>query len=73
LDLQSLCWRFVVARVMKWVVICGSLMVFLSFSISLCGMRKGLWEQLVEAAPMFARYERATSREIPMVLLRPVE
>ena len=34
--------------------------------------RKQLWEQLVEASPMFARYERATSREIPMVLLRPV-
>ena len=35
--------------------------------------RKQLWEQLVEASPMFARYERAISREIPMVLLRPVE
>jgi hypothetical protein len=37
------------------------------------GRNKQLWEQLVEAAPMFARYERTTSREIPMVLLRPVE
>lgn len=35
--------------------------------------RKQLWEQLVAAAPMFARYERVTSREIPMVLLRPAE
>jgi hypothetical protein len=35
--------------------------------------RKLLWEQLVEVAPMLARYEQSTHREIPMVLLRPVE
>lgn len=35
--------------------------------------RKLLWEQLVEAAPMFARYEKGTGRQIPMVLLHPVE
>jgi deazaflavin-dependent oxidoreductase (nitroreductase family) len=35
--------------------------------------RKLLWEQLVEASPMFARYEKSTQREIPMVLLRPVD
>jgi len=35
--------------------------------------RKQLWEQLVEASPMFARYPKLTRREIPMVLLRPVE
>lgn len=35
--------------------------------------RKQLWEQLVEASPMFARYPKLTRREIPMVLLHPVE
>src|SRR5712692_3068467 len=35
--------------------------------------RKQLWEQLVEASPMLARYPKLTSREIPMILLRPVE
>jgi deazaflavin-dependent oxidoreductase (nitroreductase family) len=35
--------------------------------------RKLLWEQLVEAAPMFARYARLTHREIPIVLLHPEE
>jgi F420H(2)-dependent quinone reductase len=35
--------------------------------------RKGLWEQLVRASPMFARYEKLTPREIPMVLLHPEE
>lgn len=33
--------------------------------------RKVLWEQLVTASPMFARYEKLTQREIPLVLLRP--
>jgi deazaflavin-dependent oxidoreductase (nitroreductase family) len=32
-----------------------------------------LWEQLVEAAPLFASYPKRTRREIPMVLLHPVE
>jgi deazaflavin-dependent oxidoreductase (nitroreductase family) len=35
--------------------------------------RKQLWEQLVKASPMFARYPQLTRREIPMVLLHPVE
>ncbi len=35
--------------------------------------RKVLWEQLVRASPMFARYEKLTQREIPMVLLHPEE
>lgn len=35
--------------------------------------RRALWEQLVAASPMFARYERLTQREIPMVLLRPLD
>lgn len=34
---------------------------------------KQLWEQLVEAASLFAGYPKRTRREIPMVLLRPVE
>lgn len=33
--------------------------------------KKLLWEQLVAAAPMFARYEKGMHREIPMVLLHP--
>jgi F420H(2)-dependent quinone reductase len=33
--------------------------------------RKVLFEQLVTASPMFARYEKLTQREIPMVFLRP--
>lgn len=33
--------------------------------------RRVLWEHLVEAAPMFARYEKLTQREIPLVLLHP--
>jgi deazaflavin-dependent oxidoreductase (nitroreductase family) len=35
--------------------------------------RKVLWEQLVRASTMFARYEKLTQREIPMVLLHPQE
>jgi deazaflavin-dependent oxidoreductase (nitroreductase family) len=33
--------------------------------------RRAFWKQLVMAAPMFARYEKLTQREIPIVLLRP--
>ena len=33
--------------------------------------RKDLWPRLVEIAPMYAGYEKRTSREIPMVLLHP--
>jgi len=32
-----------------------------------------LWARLVEVAPNFAGYEKRTSREIPMVILHPVE
>jgi F420H(2)-dependent quinone reductase len=32
-----------------------------------------LWSQLVEVAPNFAGYQKRTSREIPMVILHPVE
>jgi len=32
-----------------------------------------LWSRLVEVAPNFAGYEKRTSREIPMVILHPVE
>ncbi len=35
--------------------------------------RRSLWEQLVAASPMFARYERLTQREIPMIFLHPSE
>lgn len=34
--------------------------------------RSELWARLVELAPNFAGYEKRTSREIPMVILRPV-
>jgi F420H(2)-dependent quinone reductase len=33
--------------------------------------RQVLWEHLVTASPMFARYEQLTQREIPMILLHP--
>lgn len=33
--------------------------------------RKVHWEHLVAASPMFARYEKLTLREIPLVLLHP--
>ena len=32
-----------------------------------------LWTRLIEVAPNFAGYQKRTSREIPMVILRPVE
>lgn len=32
-----------------------------------------LWARLVEVAPNFAGYQKRTSREIPMVILHPVE
>ncbi len=32
-----------------------------------------LWARLVEVAPNFAGYQKRTSREIPMVILQPVE
>jgi len=31
-----------------------------------------LWPQLLKVAPNFASYQQRTSREIPMVILRPV-
>ena len=35
--------------------------------------RKELWARLLESASMYAGYEKRTKREIPMVLLHPVE
>ena len=35
--------------------------------------RKELWARLLEIAPFYAGYEKRTSREIPMVILRPVD
>jgi deazaflavin-dependent oxidoreductase (nitroreductase family) len=35
--------------------------------------RSELWARLVELAPNFAGYEKRTGREIPMVILRPVD
>jgi deazaflavin-dependent oxidoreductase (nitroreductase family) len=35
--------------------------------------RKELWARLLSIAPMYAGYEKNTSREIPMVILRPVD
>ncbi|HLZ56695.1 MAG TPA: nitroreductase/quinone reductase family protein [Ktedonosporobacter sp.] len=34
--------------------------------------RGWLWKRLVEAAPFFAGYQKSTRREIPMVLLHPL-
>ncbi len=35
--------------------------------------RKELWARLLSIAPFYAGYEKHTSREIPMVILRPVD
>ena len=35
-------------------------------------LRQKLWDTLVELAPGYGAYEKRTTREIPMVLLRPV-
>jgi deazaflavin-dependent oxidoreductase (nitroreductase family) len=35
--------------------------------------RRELWARLLEIAPMYAGYEKRTSRDIPMVILRPVD
>jgi F420H(2)-dependent quinone reductase len=35
--------------------------------------RRELWAQLLEIAPMYAGYEKHASREIPMVILRPID
>jgi deazaflavin-dependent oxidoreductase (nitroreductase family) len=35
--------------------------------------RRELWARLVQSASMFAGYEKRTQREIPMVLLRPLD
>ena len=35
--------------------------------------RRELWERLLELAPMYAGYEKQASRELPMVILRPVD
>jgi deazaflavin-dependent oxidoreductase (nitroreductase family) len=34
--------------------------------------RMRLWEDLVRVAPYYARYQRGMTREIPLVLLRPL-
>ena len=35
--------------------------------------RRELWARLLSIAPMYRGYEQHTSREIPMVILRPVD
>ncbi len=35
--------------------------------------RGQLWAQLIELAPTYANYAKRTSREIPLVILRPVK
>lgn len=35
--------------------------------------RRELWIRLLSIAPLYAGYEKHTSREIPMVILRPVD
>ena len=34
-------------------------------------LRSQLWNQLVEQSPVFADYEKSTTREIPMLILHP--
>jgi len=35
--------------------------------------RRELWARLLSIAPLYAGYQKHTSREIPMVILRPVD
>jgi deazaflavin-dependent oxidoreductase (nitroreductase family) len=35
--------------------------------------RRELWARLIEVAPGYANYEKRTTREIPMVILHPVD
>ena len=35
-------------------------------------LRQHLWDKLVELAPGYGAYQKRTTREIPMILLRPV-
>jgi F420H(2)-dependent quinone reductase len=35
--------------------------------------RRELWARLLEISPIYAGYEKQTTREIPMVILRPVD
>lgn len=35
-------------------------------------LRQQLWDKLIKIAPGYKGYEKRTSREIPMVLLRPI-
>jgi F420H(2)-dependent quinone reductase len=35
--------------------------------------RAALWPRLIEIAPMYAGYEKRTSREIQMVIVRPID
>jgi len=35
--------------------------------------KRRLWAQLVEKAPFFEGYQKRTSREIPMVILRSAD
>jgi deazaflavin-dependent oxidoreductase (nitroreductase family) len=41
--------------------------------ISAPEMRDQLWKQLIEIYPLYTRYEKRTSRLIPMVILRPLK
>lgn len=36
-------------------------------------LRNQLWDRLIEQAPGYADYEKRTTREIPMVILRPMK
>jgi deazaflavin-dependent oxidoreductase (nitroreductase family) len=35
--------------------------------------RRELWKRLLEIAPFYAGYEKRTQREIPMVIVRPID
>ena len=35
--------------------------------------RASAWQQVITSAPMYASYEKKTTREIPLVLLRPTQ
>ena len=37
------------------------------------GLRKKLWARLVSLSPQYGQYEKSTKRQIPLILLHPIQ
>ena len=37
------------------------------------GLRKKLWTRLVGLSPQYGQYEKSTKRQIPLILLQPIQ